>query len=106
VIRTLKSAEGANPGFDARNVVLMAVDLRPGGYGDMRGSVFYESLLTAVRAEPGVEAATLASRLPLRAVEGRRRQVSVERYELKTGDELRFSVDTITSDYFRSNAAG
>ncbi|HEY7448226.1 MAG TPA: ABC transporter permease [Vicinamibacterales bacterium] len=102
VIRTLESVQGANPGFDARNVVLMAVDLRAGGHDEVRGGLFCESLLAAVRAEPGVEAAALASRLPLRAVEGRRRQVSVDGYGLKRGDELRFSVDTITSDYFRT----
>ncbi len=68
----------------------------------MRGRVFSETLLAAVRAEPGVEAATLAARLPLRAVEGRRRQVDVEGYAAETGDELRFSVDTIASDYFRT----
>jgi predicted permease len=102
VWRTLKSAQGADSGFDARNVVLMGLDPRTGGYDDVRGQIFYENLLESVRSEPGVVAATLASRPPLRVVEGSRRQVTIDGYEPQKGEDLRFSIDTIASDYFQT----
>jgi predicted permease len=102
VWRTFQSAQEADPGFDARNVALLALDLRAAGYIEERGRSFYENLLDAFRAEPGVEAATLASRLPLRVVEGPRREVLVEGYEPQKNEDLRFSVDAIASGYFRT----
>ena len=43
-------------------VISVTVDLQPGGYDEARGRVFYQELLDAVRADGGIESATLAAR--------------------------------------------
>jgi len=62
MVRTLQAKRGADPGFDATNVVVARVQLDtdryPGGTGD-----FYLPLLERLRALPDVESASLATSL-------------------------------------------
>ena len=52
-------------GFDADRVAAVDTDLSVIGYDDRRGDRFLRDALERVRAMPGVEAASLASRAPL-----------------------------------------
>ena len=64
-LRTLQNAQSVDPGFSTRTGSLAAVDLLPAGYDKSRGRAFFRDALVRVRELPGVEAASLASRLPL-----------------------------------------
>jgi predicted permease len=101
VVRSLDSARDADPGFVPEHVGLIDLDVS-GSFDEARGRVFYQTLLERVRSEPGVEAASLASRLPLRMVEGGTSQIAVEGYDTRTDDDLRSHVNRIGSDYFRT----
>jgi predicted permease len=102
VMRSVEAARHADGGFDQRNVAVVSLDVTPNGYDEARGRVFYERLLDAVRAQPGVESASLAGNLPLSLVDGRSERVSVERYVPKEGEDTIFLVNRIADDYFET----
>ncbi|MEE8525435.1 MAG: ABC transporter permease [Thermoanaerobaculia bacterium] len=64
-VRSLRNAGHIDPGFDPRNVVVATVAPQLQGNDRTRTDDFYQRLVTAARALPGVESAALASHLPL-----------------------------------------
>lgn len=102
VTRSLEAARRANPGFDASHVTAIALDVRANGYNEARGRVFYRRLLEAVRADTGIESATLASTTPLNLVGTREQRVAIDGYTPRRDEDLGFQVNTIGPDYFRT----
>jgi predicted permease len=100
--RSVDVARRADPGFEAGAVAALAVNVRQNGYDEAGGRVFYRKLLEAVRAEPGVESATLAADVPLGLIDTRVRRVAVEGYESTRGQDLAFMSNAVGSDYFRT----
>jgi predicted permease len=64
-IRSFANAQQFNPGFNPEHVLLTSYDLFPAGYTEATGIQFNRQLLARISAIPGVEAATLGSRVPL-----------------------------------------
>ena len=62
--RGLDRAVSFDRGFDADRVDAASIDLSMAGYTDASGPPFARQLIERVRALPGVESATLTSRLP------------------------------------------
>ena len=102
VTRSLEAARRANPGFDASHVTMLAVDVRQNAYDQSRGRVFYRELLDAVRADSGVESATLAAFTPMAFLDTPARRVTIEGYEPRRGEDLAFMSNTVGPDYFRT----
>jgi putative ABC transport system permease protein len=100
VVRSLASARRADPGFDARNVVSLALDLQSSGYDDARGHAFFVSALDALRVEPGVVSVALAANTPMSLVPGRSREFEIEGYAARKNEDLRFLVNIVSPDYF------
>jgi len=98
--RSLEAARAANPGFDHDHVSIVALDVRANGYDGARGRVFYRHLLDAMRAEPGVQFATLASTTPLNLVGTREQRVAIDGYTPKRDEDLGLEINTIGPDYF------
>ena len=105
-LRTLEAARKADLGFDSSNVVSVRIDLVTSGYDDTRGRSFYKQLLDNLSSRPGIESASVADFVPLRMVEGRSRQVTVEGYEPLADEDLRFAVNVVGPDYFRTLRIG
>ena len=88
-----------DPGFAPGRVATVNLDL-PFSYGDFgKISLFYDQLLTSVRAQPGVTGAGLANFLPLDAawrlpfaVDGRPRPVDAPQAQNQSVDEDYFKV--------------
>jgi predicted permease len=100
VLRSLKSASHADPGFDVRNVASISLDLQSSGYRENNGQTFYANLLDALRAEPGVESATLAANPPMSMVPGRVAEFEIEGYAPQAHEDLSFLLNPIASGYF------
>ena len=100
VLRSLSAARGADPGFDARHIASLSLDLQSSGYDRVRGHTFSRNLLDALRAEPGVESATLALQTPMALVPGRTREFEIEGYAPARNDDLRFLINATAPDYF------
>ncbi|HXI31037.1 MAG TPA: ABC transporter permease [Vicinamibacterales bacterium] len=64
-LRSLQHAQQITPGFDADHLAVLSFDLGAQGYTEPRGRQFQERVLERAGAVPGVQAATLASVVPL-----------------------------------------
>jgi predicted permease len=102
VVRSLASARRADPGFDARQVVSLSLDLQSGGYDDARGHAFFASVLDALRVAPDVQSVTLAANTPMSLVPGRSRDVEIEEYAARKNEDLRFLLNIVSPDYFQT----
>jgi putative ABC transport system permease protein len=65
MMRSLKQAQAINLGFDPKNAIEAAFDLRLQGYESAQGKEFQKRVLDRVRALPGVAAAGLADMVPV-----------------------------------------
>jgi macrolide transport system ATP-binding/permease protein len=100
--RSLDAARRANPGFDSSHVTSVEVDVKQNAYDEARGRLFCRHLLDAMRADPGVESASLAAYNPLAFLETRAQRVAVEGYEPRRGEDLALLSNTVGADYFRT----
>ena len=65
LVRTLQRLAAIDLGFASESVLALSLDLRSQGYSEAKGRQFYRQLTERVAALPGVEAASLASVMPL-----------------------------------------
>jgi predicted permease len=106
VARSLDAARGANPGFERDHVTSLAVDVKLNGYDQIRGRAFYRRLLDEIRADAGVESATLAAYAPLALVGTRTQRLTIDGYEVRRGEDLAFMNNAVAPDYFRTLRIG
>jgi len=100
--RSVEAARRAYPGFDPSHVTAIALDVQQNGYDESRGRVFYRHLLEGVRADAGVESATLAAYTPLGFLDTPPRRVAIDGYQPRRGEDLSFMWNSVASDYFRT----
>jgi len=102
-LRSIDKALRVNPGFDPKNAVTLSYDLRLQGYAPEREKAFNRTVLATVRAMPGVEAAAIATTLPL---SGRSMGNEIIAEGAPIGDRGRPSqFSSISADYFASMKA-
>jgi predicted permease len=102
VSRSVAAARQTYPGFDRRQVAIVAVDLKANGYDAARGRVFYRHLIDTLREQPEIESVSIASSTPLNLVGTRTVHVAVDGYTARSDEDLSFEVNTIAPDYFRT----
>ena len=64
-VRSVRSAESIDLGFDPSHVLNATMDVAQQGYDEARGRAFYDELLRRAKQIPGVESASLAYSVPL-----------------------------------------
>ena len=64
-VRSMRSAESIDLGFDTSHVLNATMDVVAQGYDEARGHAFYDELLRRAKQIPGVERASLAYSVPL-----------------------------------------
>jgi predicted permease len=64
-LKTLRGVTAVDPGFDARNVLIAAVDLSPNGYNSARGETAIRQMSANISALPGVVAISTVRSIPL-----------------------------------------
>jgi predicted permease len=106
VWRSLDAAQRLDRGFDDRGVISVTVDLKPNGYDEARGRVFYQQLLDQVRGAQGVESASLAATYPMTMVDSEAQRVEIEGYRVRRDEDQMFLYNVVTSDYFRTLRIG
>ncbi len=109
LLRGLYRIVTANPGFDANNIAMAAVDLNLERYSEERGQAFYRELLDRLSAMRGVVSASLAFSVPPTEWPG---AVSIfhpgqepspevlQGHEFELG--LRVNINHISPNYFRT----
>jgi len=102
LVRSTRSAQEMDPGFESKRIELASVDVGLQGYDETRGRRFYRQLLERINALPGVEAASIAAPLPLDAyTNGAHLTVEgyVPRYE---NERISVSYSTVGYNYFNA----
>jgi len=99
VVRSLRAAQTADTGFDARNVASVSLDVKPSGYDQDRGRAFYQRLLDTVRADADVESAALASAMPLTLVDGSSHALEIDGVPPRRGEDRRVPTNVVSPDY-------
>src|SRR5438477_6618163 len=66
LVRSLIRLSNVNPGFDTRDVLAARIRLTPARYpAGAQQALFFDNMLAALQAHPGVQSASLAGTLPL-----------------------------------------
>ena len=100
--RTVGELAQVDVGFQGRESVLVAwLDPPAGGYRPDELPALYETVLTRVRALPGVTSASLSVALPFGGSQ-RSSSLAVEGYEPAPGETLIVQEDIATDEYFRT----
>jgi predicted permease len=102
VVRTLAAAQRADGGFDARHVVWATLDMRASGHDQIGGRRMYERLLDAIRAEPGVESASLAAYLPLTLIDWQNWSFVPEGYTPRPDEDVSFAMNVVSTGHFQT----
>jgi putative ABC transport system permease protein len=102
MLRSLWSLQDSNPGFDARNVLTMALEVGKHQFATpVEESQFFDQVLGRVRALPGVEAAGAIDDLPLTG--GSNQPVAVEgRPVVPMSEQPEVSVRVVTPGYMKT----
>jgi len=64
-LRSLQHAQQISPAFDAEHLAVLSFDLGAQGYTEERGRQFQQRVIERAASVPGVQAATVASTVPL-----------------------------------------
>src|SRR5215813_215885 len=101
-IRSFRSAQTIDPGFNPRNVLIASYDLFTAGYSQERGSAFDRQLVAKLGSLPGIQSVALSSRVPLGFGGGGSTSVKPDGYELRPNESMETQVGIITPNYFQT----
>ncbi len=93
-------AQAMNPGFETEKIALGALDLKSAGYDVSTAPAFYQKLAERLAAQPGVQAAGIASFLPLIVVGAPSRTVEVEGYVPRPNESSSLHFNLVSPGYF------
>ena len=102
LLRSLRNAEKAGPGFNPSHVALAAFDLRSLGYNGDQASAYYDRLLDRLRASPGVESASLERFVPLWFTGRGYSGVEIEGYTPPPGEDMGIDYNVVGANYFHT----
>jgi predicted permease len=99
-VRSLRGVQNSDLGFDPRLVLNITLDPNEIGYSEAQGRSFYRAMLERTRALPGVQAASLASVVPLSdSVQGS--DLVIPGYTTSTTQAAPHAeVDAVSTNYF------
>ena len=101
-LRTLMNAQSVDPGFSTRTGLAVAIDLQPAGYDAVRGRAFFREVLARVREVPGVEAATVATRMTLGFSGSSDTGATIDGYTPAPNEEVSLYYNRVGSEYLKT----
>lgn len=101
LVRTLQSAADTEHGFEPEGVVMAELNLRLNGYDEPRGRAFYDVLLDRLQAASELEAAAIATSIPLGLGYDQTR-VRVAGHEAPDPSGFTVGFNAVTPGYFRT----
>lgn len=100
-LRSLAKLRAIDPSLATDRVIAATINLTLRGYTEEQGQQFYASLLERVGRQPGVEAVTIASVLPVTAG-GRRENLGPRATRPAVDTPVEFDIVTVSPGYFRT----
>jgi len=104
-IRSFRSAQEIDPGFNPHQVLIASYDLFTAGYSDSSGAEFDRQLVRKLEALPGVESVALSNRVPL-GFGGGSTSVKPQGYVPQANESMETQVAFITPNYFHTMPIG
>lgn len=101
-LRTLVVADRVDLGFATRQGLVGVIDMGATALEPARGLDAYRAVADALRQLPGVEAVTLAQRLPLTTLDSSDRTVEIEGYTRSPREEMTTYYASIGAGYFEA----
>jgi predicted permease len=102
-LRSLERAQSVDPGIQGPDrILLTATDLSLAGYSDSAGAAMVPRILERVRSIPGVEAASLATMVPLGFGGTSSSGMMVEGYEPAEDENMSIEINRVSDGYFRT----
>ena len=101
-IRSFRSAQQINTGFNSHSVLIASYDLFTAGYSEERGAEFDRQLTSKLAALPGIQSVALSSRVPLGLDGGGSTSVKPEGYISQANESMETQVAIITPNYFQT----
>src|SRR6266511_228268 len=99
--RGLHRAQSTDLGFEPGNLLALSVDLASAGYDAPRAAIFYQQLTERLTALPGVQSVSIASTLPLGAVNIA--PVTIEgRQETSGAQTFQVNSNAVSPQYFQT----
>src|SRR5215470_12623780 len=100
-IRSFRSAQKINPGFNPQNVLIASYDLFTAGYSDSTGAEFDRQLLAKLETLPGLQSVALSNRVPL-SFGGGSTSVEPEGYVSPANESMETQAAIITPNFFQT----
>ncbi len=100
-VRSLSNAQAIDPGFETEKAAIVGFNLEVSNYDVLQGREFYRNLTDRIRSRPGVEAVTLANRIPL-GIMIRTTETYVEGADVPVDEAPEINVSTVSSGYFET----
>ena len=102
LLRSLGAAGDFEPGFDASNVVVSAIDLRRNGYETQAAGHFYQQLFERLNVLPGARSAAFSSSVPFGGGSDRQ-QFQIAGHEPPEGQQgFAIGFNMVTPGYFQT----
>jgi len=101
-LRSLQNAQSIDPGFDASNMLVAALDPGLQGYDEVQSDDFYSQLMERVGALPGVRSASIGLSVPLTFGGSRQWGFSVDGYEFAPNERDNVDYNVVGPGYFRT----
>jgi predicted permease len=101
-VRSLGRASQVEPGFEARHVLIGAVDLFSSGYDESRGRLFFREILRRIGDLPGVETVSLGRIVPLTYGGSNSTSLGVEGYQPRPDEEMVIRYNSVGPDYLET----
>jgi len=100
-IRSFRSAQQIDPGFNPHNVLIASYDLFTAGYSDSTGAEFDRQLIAKLERLPGVQSAALSDREPL-SFGGGSTSVKPEGYVSPANESMETQASIITPNFLQT----
>jgi predicted permease len=100
-IRSFRSAQQINPGFNSHNLLIASYDLFTAGYSDASGAEFDRQLMAKLEALPGMQSVAVSNRVPL-GFGGGSTAVKPQGYLPQASESMETQVAMITPHYFQT----
>ena len=101
MIRSFRSAQKTDPGFNPHNVLISSYDLFQAGYTEETGTEFDRQLVARLSTLPGVESVALSNRVPL-TFAGGSTAVKPEGYVSSPNESMETQNAIVTPNYLHT----
>jgi predicted permease len=101
LIRSFRSAQKIDPGFNPHNVLIASYDLFPAGYTEATGIEFHRQILSKLGTLPGIQSVAISNRVPL-TFAGGSTAVKPEGYISSPNESTETQVAMITPNYLHT----